>query len=402
MTIIKRNIARLCRQKMFHASLASARNRSIGLTCLLVGLCTLPPQSCTSQVVEAPAKSTARSDKQSPFSIGDSIQATGRVSVFKTPSGLRKQNSKEKNQLVDPDSKVNPTKKTNPIKGDQVKGRLGKIIGGPKTVTLKNSSVTSQWWDIDWESGADGWTIQSKLQPVKVDLKHGDLQVAAMLRDRPMMASYTNADGEVVKVSSDDEIWKWAARRFGTTVNTQKTFWDGADLADKSDTYAAEHTIPRPDQRGEIRLRSSVKRGRRTVELPFSEMWSSAFFELINVTSSGGFMELYEQSLTGELSRHQFVENNQRLEYEACIALQEVFHKQFAPWAKKHGYAPSRQVLRQGFMLDVPDTYEAWIKRYPGGGYDYFFNYFDESIAPYLKSIGRYEPAKHDPPKTDK
>jgi hypothetical protein len=53
-------------------------------------------------------------------------------------------------------------------------------------------------------------------------------------------------------------------------------------------------------------------------------------------------------------------------------------------------------------MLDVPDTYEAWIKRYPGGGYDYFFNYFDESIAPYLKSIGRYEPAKHDPPKTDK
>ena len=110
-------------------------------------------------------------------------------------------------------------------------------------------------------------------------------------------------------------------------------------------------------------------------------------------------MELYEQSLTGELSRHAFVENNQRLEYEACVALQEVFHKQFAPWAKNHGYAPRKRLLQQGFMLDVPDTYEAWVKRYPGGGYDYFFNYFDESIVPFLKTINRYDPAIHDPPK---
>ena len=191
----------------------TSRGLAVQLICLLVGFCLIPLSPCVAQVTDAPAStSKSNSGTSSSFTIGDSIQATGRVGVYEMPVVLKGLSAAErKNAKVD-------------SKGDQVKGRLGKIIGGPRTMAAKGRSTPSQWWDIDWESGVDGWTIQKKLQPVQVDAKHGDIQVAAMLRDRPMMASYTNAGGEVVTVTSEDEIWKWAAQRFGTTVNSQRHF----------------------------------------------------------------------------------------------------------------------------------------------------------------------------------
>lgn len=301
---------------------------------------------------------------------GDWIRATSEISVVRSPGGK--------------------------IKGRQFIGRNGTVI----EIRKRQSNVLAH---VDWQTGIDGWCDIEAIEISPVDWEHGNAQVKALLRDRPEMASFKNANGKLIKLSKDDTIWKNSARFFGTRISGQRIFWDPTE-PDKSNGYAADHTIPRPGVEGKIRLRPRTWLGskKKWVKLSFGRGWSTATFEMLNIMNSSEFIRLYEKALAGEISRADYVEQNQRLEYIALAGLKEYFQKEFSPWATAHGYTTTRSERFSGFRVSLPDTYEAWIGLYPGGGYSYFFDYFDKTVVPYLKATNRFDPKKHSPPKKKK
>jgi chitodextrinase len=70
------------------------------------------------------------------FTMGDRVQTTWKVTVRSTPSN------------------------TGTASGTQLKGAMGRVVGGPSYANLQ------WWWQIDFDSGADGWVPQGKLKKV--------------------------------------------------------------------------------------------------------------------------------------------------------------------------------------------------------------------------------------------
>ncbi len=306
------------------------------------------------------------------FTIGETIQSDRHLNIRSVPAGERL--------------------------GVQVNGRFGQILEGPKRAAIENTTYT--WWKVDWEIGVDGWCATIGIAPVEIDLKHGNAQVAAMLNDRPGMASFKDADGATRTITPDDPIWQWVAKRFGMLVNGHRIYWDKSDVR-KPDHYEADHTIPWNNQAAQIRLRNKVRKapGEPWQTQSLGKMWSSVIFELMNVTNAGGFLRLWDQAKQGKLARNDYVVGNQQLEYYACVALKNFYHSHFEPWAEANGYETDSESRGDGFYLWLPDSYEAWISSYSDGSYNYFYTYFDNTIVPYLKKKGRFDPLKHSPAK---
>ncbi len=63
------------------------------------------------------------------FAVGNRVQANGVVNVRSTPAGT--------------------------VLGTQASGSQGTIIGGPQTASLSGTSYT--WWNVNWDTGFDGW-----------------------------------------------------------------------------------------------------------------------------------------------------------------------------------------------------------------------------------------------------
>jgi RHS repeat-associated protein len=72
------------------------------------------------------------------LTIGDRVQANSTVNVRSTPAGT--------------------------VNGTQATGSLGTIIGGPQTASLNGTSYT--WWNINWDSGVDGWVADTGITKV--------------------------------------------------------------------------------------------------------------------------------------------------------------------------------------------------------------------------------------------
>ena len=72
------------------------------------------------------------------ISNGDRVEANGTVNVRQTPAGT--------------------------LLGQQTSGSLGVVIGGPTLATLNGTQYT--WWDINFDTGADGWVADIGLTAV--------------------------------------------------------------------------------------------------------------------------------------------------------------------------------------------------------------------------------------------
>jgi hypothetical protein len=70
------------------------------------------------------------------FTIGDRVQTTWKITVRSTPSN------------------------SGTALGTQLKGTMGRVVGGPSYANLQ------WWWQIDFDSGVDGWVAQGKLKKV--------------------------------------------------------------------------------------------------------------------------------------------------------------------------------------------------------------------------------------------
>jgi hypothetical protein len=70
------------------------------------------------------------------FTMGDRVQTTWKVTVRSTPSN------------------------SGTALGTQLKGAMGRVAGGPSYANLQ------WWWQIDFDSGADGWVAQGKVKKI--------------------------------------------------------------------------------------------------------------------------------------------------------------------------------------------------------------------------------------------
>jgi chitin-binding protein len=70
------------------------------------------------------------------FTMGDRVQTTWKITVRSTPSN------------------------SGTASGTQLKGAMGRVAGGPSYANLQ------WWWQIDFDSGVDGWVPQGKLKKV--------------------------------------------------------------------------------------------------------------------------------------------------------------------------------------------------------------------------------------------
>jgi parallel beta-helix repeat protein len=70
------------------------------------------------------------------FAMGDRVQTTWKITVRSTPSN------------------------SGAASGTQLKGAIGRVVGGPFYSNLQ------WWWQIDFDSGVDGWVPQGKLKKV--------------------------------------------------------------------------------------------------------------------------------------------------------------------------------------------------------------------------------------------
>jgi chitodextrinase len=70
------------------------------------------------------------------FTMGDRVQTTWKVTIRSTPSN------------------------SGTASGTQLKGATGRVVGGPVYSNLQ------WWWQIDFDSGVDGWVAQGKLKKV--------------------------------------------------------------------------------------------------------------------------------------------------------------------------------------------------------------------------------------------
>jgi len=215
-------------------------------------------------------------------------------------------------------------------------------------------------------------------------LRHGDLQVGKMIRDIPAMGYYLNAEGDRRKIEATDVIWNSAADAFENKIKGYATIWGGTNV-EKPMHYMADHRMPSfNEQPGAIYIRPKIlvwNGGMRDVT--FDELWSSVFFELYNIRNAERFISVYDEAISGKVTRDQWIERNTRLEHSAFQSLSKFYFQTWEPWAKSKGLIPDPVP----WGVTIP-AYEEWIASYPDGEdnpYQFWQDYYDESLLPYLQ-----------------
>jgi hypothetical protein len=221
-----------------------------------------------------------------------------------------------------------------------------------------------------------------------VDMQYGNLQVSKMLSDRPRMSEVKSDNGKIRKLTEKDEIWAWAAQAFGQKINGEPVEWDNSDL-DKPPQYQSDHTIPNAGQKGLIRVRETFKDWLgQTRQATFDELWSACVFELLNIQNAEGFMDNYHKAVAGQLTKEEWVYLNTKLEYDALVKLKEFYKTVWIPWSEKNGHRDQEYAWER----NTPDSYEEWINVYKqskSNTYQFWQDYFDEKMVPYLKKTGK-------------
>lgn len=213
------------------------------------------------------------------------------------------------------------------------------------------------------------------------DLQFGEQQLQKMRQDRPQLAKILFKNGP---------IWPWAVRQFAGEAANQRIYWNSNELSDKGFEYDSDHSYPTTARLGCIRLRKKDEHGK---ELAPDRLLAAFVFECHNISNGPAFDRVYETSLTGKLSKNQFIEQNTKIEFEATRKTADFYRRVYLPLAQKEHYATNPLY----WEAESPTTYAAWIgqykdpQKYP---WSYWGKYYDESIVPYLKSVKNYDASK--------
>lgn len=154
-------------------------------------------------------------------------------------------------------------------------------------------------------------------------IEHGKKQVAAMLRDRPVMAKH---------VAEGDPIHTWAMRKFAGEDSGGLIDWDSADPF----PFPSECSPQDPTQRASIRISPLRNDGNA---YSFEQCWSMAVFELNNVVSLAGNKKLIDDVLNDRICRTDYIMAVFR-EEERSVQLTRAFYlKVFLPFSQSRDIA---------------------------------------------------------------
>jgi tetratricopeptide (TPR) repeat protein len=154
-------------------------------------------------------------------------------------------------------------------------------------------------------------------------IEHGKKQVAAMLRDRPVMARH---------VTEGDPVYTWATRKFAGEEFGDLIDWNSTDPF----PFPSECSPQAPARRASISISPQRNDGHA---YSFEQCWSMAVFELNNVVSLAGNKKLIDDVLHDRISRTDYIVAVLR-EEERSLQLTRAFYlKVFLPFLDSRGIA---------------------------------------------------------------
>jgi tetratricopeptide (TPR) repeat protein len=154
-------------------------------------------------------------------------------------------------------------------------------------------------------------------------LRHGQEQVARMLRDRPTMAQYPQ---------ETEFLRGWAARKFAGEDFAAPIDWDPSPPLHSD----AEHLAPAGDAHAAILVEENYSSGPKEGNpRAFEELWAGAVYELYNVTYSREFVRLNDEADEGKVSKEAFVGGILKYELLAAQRTRAFYLQVFLPWAEQ-------------------------------------------------------------------
>jgi tetratricopeptide (TPR) repeat protein len=176
-------------------------------------------------------------------------------------------------------------------------------------------------------------------------LRHGERQLAQMLKDRKAMRQY----GRLA-----EPLYEWAARKFAGEDLGEEIFWDAANPAPHVD--GCNHS-PTDEEPGRIRVRETHSDGPDVGKRQsFEEAWRIAVFELYNIASAEDFLRIYHQTLAGGISKEQYVTKMAEIESHAAEKTRSFYIHVFLPWAKRNHLATDPAVWYLALRWDPSDN----------------------------------------------
>jgi len=147
--------------------------------------------------------------------------------------------------------------------------------------------------------------------------------------------------------------------------------------------YEAGSLIPTPTSDGCIRIREFDMNGE-----PFGceMLWRTLIFECYNLRSGPKFYRVYRKVLEGKLNKEQYVSQNTQIEFQTIKNTAAFYQKIWLPHANRSGLI-THPIY---WFMNVPDSYEDWIKVYSdrtGYPWNAYGTYYDTEIVPYLKKL---------------
>jgi hypothetical protein len=204
----------------------------------------------------------------------------------------------------------------------------------------------------------------SKLPSIDYDsLRHGQVQVENMLKDRPLMGTYLH---------SSDNLQIWAIFKYAEKVLKSPVNWDPGVL--KNSKLEAEHEIPYDGLPGRIRIKDVTlesKAGdfdRNSKKRAFELLWSSAVFELHNVGYAKEFLDTSRKAANGDLDPDAFVKAIFLTELKASQVTRKWYVQIYLPHAKKY---------------NLPSDSKIWYCDEWGSGESLFNQYTDKKSYPW-------------------
>jgi hypothetical protein len=203
-------------------------------------------------------------------------------------------------------------------------------------------------------------------QPSQVSF--GRRQVDQMLADRPDMVGI---------LEEDDFLLRWVIGGMNGATIGQRIYWNANTPQSGS---AAEHASPYEGYPPHICISGGT-------EITGHDRWACVVYELFNIENTKEFEDAYAKATAGTLDGDAYAKECARLEYVALTKAKEFFKKHPLPNAKPGHHEEYDQIT------EVPATFDEYLALYhdahgnfhhPG---QYFKDYYDDVIAPYLKSM---------------
>jgi hypothetical protein len=200
------------------------------------------------------------------------------------------------------------------------------------------------------------------------EISFGRRQVDQMLADRPDMVGI---------LDEDDPIFCWIVDGMNGGIIGQRIYWNANTPESGS---AAEHASPYEGYPPHVCISGGT-------EITGHDRWACAVYELFNIKNTKEFEDAYTKAMAGTLDGDAYAKECARLEYIALTKAKEFFKKHPLPNAKPGHHEEYEQIT------GVPATFEEYLALYhaPDGTFhhpgQYFKDYYDDVIAPYLKSM---------------